>query len=233
MKYIFILIIFIQFIAYHRASIDNGELDLSNRSLLNLPDTVLNNNYSSIDISFNQLNYISANWLRKQTGLINFNADFNNLNQWPFEGTNSTTVRDISMQANQLNKLSSTVHLLTDLEQLNLKENNITYIPKQVWQLANLETLKLSFNEIGEVAPDTISPIINLDLQSNRINKLSRKLFEFPNLKVLHLADNNITSLPIDTLPKMDLLVLTGNPIPLKEKKRIMRHNPNANFIMW
>ena len=172
------------------------ELDLSNRELRELPDSIAQlTNLTWLDLGSNQITEIPDS-IAQLTNLIL-----------------------LRLSNNQITEIPGSIAQLSDLTSLYLSNNQITEIPDSIAQLTNLKIISFVRNHIMEI-PDSIAHLFNLKelyLGQNQITEIPDSIAQLSSLESLNLANNKIQSLPasIKSCPKLNELDLHGNPIPI------------------
>jgi len=149
----------------------------------------------TIDLSFNELQFLSGNLL-------------NNLNK----------LKVFSVQSNKLNYIHvDFFKRSSSLEKIYLNSNNLKTISNQFQHLSNLKELDLSFNFINFISNDSFSKnkqIQILYLNNNNVTNIDI-LASLINLKHLRLHSNNISSVnrAFKNLVKIEAINLNNNKI--------------------
>lgn len=139
----------------------------------------LNNSLLSLDLSYNQFNYINRDWLFGLYNLTTLNMTFNSISSID----------------------SGSFDSLTSLVRLDLSNNCLFKIDSTLFKnLIQLETLVLSNNVLASLDSTTLSNqarLLNLNLENNQIwARLSTKLFQnLTRLESLNLNQNHLKSI--------------------------------------
>ena len=116
-----------------------------------------------------------------------------------------------------LQQLSSRVHLMDSLGYLDLSQNKLTYQGEQgdcVWS-SNIVHLNLSSNSfdssVFHCLPKTV---IELDLQNNDITVMKTDILKLESLEILDLTNNRFHDIPDCTaFPNLQRLLVRGNSL--------------------
>lgn len=109
-----------------------------------------------------------------------------------------SNIKQISLQANQFDKIPDFVFSLKELEILDISYNRLRQLDDRIGLLQKLTFLNLTGNEIEEL-PDSIARLSNLKklfLSKNRIAILPKSYGLLVNLKILDIAMNPIAENP-------------------------------------
>ncbi|MBE6115073.1 MAG: leucine-rich repeat domain-containing protein [Erysipelotrichaceae bacterium] len=117
-------------------------------------------------------------------------------------------LKKLRLSGMKLNKVSSNIINLYNLEELSLDNNEFTEIPQIIYELASLQKLSFRQNQIKEISKDIegLARLKELDLSYNQLIDLPIQITNLNDLRVLGVRDNQFECLPSD----FSLLQLTG-----------------------
>ncbi|KAI7725331.1 hypothetical protein M8C21_029679, partial [Ambrosia artemisiifolia] len=176
---------------------------------INIPSTNFANltSLSSLDLSFNELNFTIPAWLSNLTSLMHLNLEFNHFHgQIPiFFGTFSA------------------------LASIDLSSNSLeTSMPVLLCNLSSLVRLDLSWNMFSGPIPANLGLLLKLEDINFQYNRLSgyipTSLGQLSNLKKLDLSHNSLVGVLSEThftkLENLNYLVLSSNSLALNLSSR-------------
>ncbi|KAK9996227.1 hypothetical protein SO802_020913 [Lithocarpus litseifolius] len=177
-----------------------------------------------LDLSYNNFNRGTLDWIGKQTKLIWLGlAQFNLNSSIPLFIQNLTQLTYLNLDyCNLRGHIPSRLANLTRLAFLGLKSNGLDgSIPSWIYTLMNLETLDLSFNYFGGVVEFDIflklQNLHKLQLSSNLISLRTKpsKNITFPKFRILGLGSCDLHEFPdfLKSQDKLELLILSNNKI--------------------
>ncbi len=149
------------------------ELDISENSLVTLPDTLQN--------------------LQK---LVKLNLGWNNFHP-DSEFHFPNTIRDLDLSSNGLTKIPQEVFELPLLENLYLQHCQIKSSPS-FKKLEALRSLDLAYNKMGSIEFDESLNLHSLVLKGCELREIPKSLYQMTSLKRLNLEDNHITDVSAD-----------------------------------
>ncbi|XP_072129941.1 leucine-rich repeat-containing protein 40 isoform X2 [Mobula birostris] len=183
-----------------KAARKSGQLNLSNRDLSEVPQSVWRINVDPpedchLSVSFNA----SDRWW-DQTDLTKLILASNKLESLSEEIQLLPALTVLDVHDNQLTSLPQAIGQLLNLQKLNVSHNKLTELPDELWNLRTLKNLQLQHNELERI-PDGIGHLVHLedlDISSNRLSTIPSVLGELAGLLRLNLASNKMKSIPPD-----------------------------------
>jgi len=210
-------------------------LDLSNRGLESLPETIgLLNEVVALNLGHNQLSELPES-VSSMPQLGNVDLRRNDFEKVP-EVLCTLPIRSLNISGNRVvdasalracptlrvldcsgNTLTAFDGCLSDpneLRTLNLSCNFIKDLSGMLEQLETVERLNLSGNVIQTVpaAVASLVSITELDLSDNRIDAIDEAFFEL-GLETVDLSSNRIGTLRLKGLEDLESLTLDANPL--------------------
>jgi Leucine-rich repeat (LRR) protein len=186
-------------------------------SLLNLE--IKFNRFQSIDTNKTNWNHFPK---LKILNLANNRLKY--LKQDSFKGL--TTVEELSLRGNQLNKFSPTwLRDFVNLTLLHLSNNNLSFLPTNAFQnLKNLQSLHLNGNRIKHIFASMWPKNIQiLFLSNNEITNLNSDQFvNLTSLEELGLDNNKISEISNCTfcgMSNLRILRINENPLSISERR--------------
>ncbi|XP_069794539.1 leucine-rich repeat-containing protein 40 isoform X2 [Narcine bancroftii] len=183
-----------------KAARKSGQLNLSNRDLSEVPQSVWQINVDPpedchLNVSFNA----SDQWW-DQTDLNKLILASNKLESLSEDIQLLPALTVLDVHDNQLTSLPCAIGQLLNLQKLNVSHNKLKELPDKLWNLRTLKNLQLQHNELEQI-PDGIGHLVNLedlDVSNNRISSISRTLGNLAYLLRFNLAANRLKSIPPD-----------------------------------
>ncbi|XP_062920288.1 leucine-rich repeat-containing protein 40 [Mobula hypostoma] len=183
-----------------KAARKSGQLNLSNRDLSEVPQSVWRINVDPpedchLNVSFNA----SDRWW-DQTELTKLILASNKLESLSEEIQLLPALTVLDVHDNQLTSLPQAIGQLLNLQKLNVSHNKLTELPDELWNLRTLKNLQLQHNELERI-PDGIGHLVHLedlDISNNRLSTIPSALGELAGLLRLNLASNKMKSIPPD-----------------------------------
>ena len=190
---------------------DNGQLDLSELDLKELPPVVASLGQGLQDLALEK-NVIDlhastfADTLKALVALKRINLEGNRLTDIPEHlFAHLPKLEVLSLRNNALKALPASLRVLGgSLVELNLERNFLSEFPEELGELRVLRILSAGHNVITGL-PAAIKGCVRLDtlwLQHNRIRELCEPLCDLAALDDLNLYDNRLSALP-DGLPRL------------------------------
>ncbi|KXJ12812.1 leucine-rich repeat-containing protein 40 [Exaiptasia diaphana] len=170
----------------------SGQLNLSNRQLVEVPKKVWNIN---IDLP---------------TEAKNVSLDSTHEKWW-----DQIDLTKLILASNKLTALSSEIANLPALEFLDIHDNVIESLPKEIGSLENIKRLNLSHNKLTCLRPEIghLSNLCSLKIQHNSLQSIGDWLGELIHLEDLDLSNNKVIAVPsnISRLGSLRNLNLSNN----------------------
>lgn len=196
-----------------------------NPHLTTLPVSIVHKNLELkiIDLSFCNIQTLSANFFSRSSKVTHINISNNGISDVPeaaFANLRDLTLLDLSN--NRINNIRSAAFVnVMNIKHLNLKGNELTSFKGEHFNTGtSLETLDLSDNLISYLFPSSF----RIHPRLKQINLASNKLYFFPadviaNLQFLECIDlsrnelKTIDELDFARLPKLRSLLISNNQI--------------------
>ncbi|XP_051869039.1 leucine-rich repeat-containing protein 40 isoform X2 [Pristis pectinata] len=183
-----------------KAARKSGQLNLSNRDLSEVPQSVWRINVDPpedchLNVSFNA----SERWW-DQTDLTKLILASNKLECLSEEIQLLPALTVLDVHDNQLTSLPCAIGQLLNLQKLNVSHNKLKELPDELCNLRTLKNLQLQHNELERI-PDGIGHLVHLedlDMSSNRLSTIPSTLGELADLQRFNLAGNKLKSIPSD-----------------------------------
>ncbi|XP_076321952.1 leucine-rich repeat-containing protein 40-like [Tachypleus tridentatus] len=179
----------------------NGHLNLSNRSMAEVPNIVWNINKITPEEG-QQLSLImdetdGQRWW-DQVVLNKLILASNKLTTISSEISNLVDLTVLDVHDNQLTCLPDTLGDLLALNKLNLGHNHLETLPKNIFFLKELRSLFLQYNQIDVLDEDVghLTLLEHLDLSYNKLKSVPYTLGYLSHLSKLNLSNNKLKSLP-------------------------------------
>ncbi|WP_181243713.1 leucine-rich repeat domain-containing protein [Chamaesiphon polymorphus] len=192
-------------------------LDLSNRKITSIPESIGNLTYlTRLNLRENELNSLPES-IGKLINLIELDLTCNKFTTLPESLSSLPKLIELIVIGNLLNTLPDSIAHLVNLTTLDLRGNRLEILPSNIVKLSKLTKLDLGHNQLSNL-PDNIGNATNLievNLNSNRLNSLPENIGNLVNLNKLDLSFNHLTSLPtsLRNLSKLVEINLAGNPL--------------------
>merc|ERR1711997_126288 len=205
------------------ASVENAEIDFSDKALVHLEDMsrMWNmKNITRLTLSHNKITEVPPAIANLENMEI-LNLFNNSLEEVPISLSGMPKLRILNLGINKLNNLPRGFGSFPSIEVLDLSYNNLTEdsLPSNFFIMSTLRALYLSDNEFEHLSPD-IKNLKNLRILAIRDNDLvdvPQEIGELSGLRELHLQGNRLTVLPpslghLDFLSSRSILKLDNNP---------------------
>ena len=190
-------------------------MNLSNNSLIVLPDIWYCNKLEKLDCSSIQIEVL-PNELSNLYDLLQLQLHHNNIKNISGQlFTNWKKLKTIEIQYNKIEQLPSLTPLIS-LVRLDVRYNRLNQLPPVSSTLV-IKELFFGFNQITKLEPLTFFQMKSLgylELQNNQIDVLPIEITNLSNLETLDIRNNSIRTIPFE-IGKMNLikLMLEGNMI--------------------
>ncbi|KAM0906573.1 hypothetical protein ACQ4PT_016705 [Festuca glaucescens] len=205
---------------------ESGSLNLSNRSLSEVPGEVYNNldtgsqddkwwegvDLQKLILAHNNLEVLRED-LRNLSSLVVLNISHNQISSLPAAIGDLPLLKSLDASFNQINTIPEEIGLATALVKVDFSNNCLTELPASLGRCLNLSELKASNNKISRL-PEELAGCCKLskfDLEGNKLLLLSENMFTswtmlteinaasigaLSKLIRLDLHQNKITSIP-------------------------------------
>ncbi|KAM6262629.1 leucine-rich repeat-containing protein 40 isoform 2-T2 [Porphyrio hochstetteri] len=183
-----------------RAARKSGQLNLSGRSLSEVPQHVWRINLDTPEEAHQNLSFGAADRWWEQTDLTKLILASNKLQCLSEDVKLLPALTVLDVHDNQLTSLPSALGQLENLQKLDVSHNKLESIPEELMQLPRLKSLLLHHNELSHL-PDGFGQLVNLeelDLSNNHLSDIPTSFALLINLVRLNLACNQLKSLPAD-----------------------------------
>ncbi|KAM6343375.1 leucine-rich repeat-containing protein 40 isoform 3-T3 [Alca torda] len=183
-----------------RAARKSGQLNLSGRSLGEVPQHVWRINLDTPEEAHQNLSFGAADRWWEQTDLTKLILASNKLQCLSEDVKLLPALTVLDVHDNQLTSLPSALGQLENLQKLDVSHNKLKSIPEELMQLSHLKSLLLHHNELS-CLPDGFGQLVNLeelDLSNNRLTDIPTSFALLINLVRLNLACNQLKNLPAD-----------------------------------
>ncbi|XP_054689766.1 leucine-rich repeat-containing protein 40 [Grus americana] len=183
-----------------RAARKSGQLNLSGRSLSEVPQHVWRINLDTPEEAHQNLSFGAADRWWEQTDLTKLILASNKLQCLSEDVKLLPALTVLDVHDNQLTSLPSALGQLENLQKLDVSHNKLKSIPEELLQLSRLKSLLLHYNELSHL-PDGFGQLVNLeelDLSNNHLTDIPTSFALLINLVRLNLACNQLKNLPAD-----------------------------------
>ncbi|XP_059677802.1 leucine-rich repeat-containing protein 40 [Gavia stellata] len=183
-----------------RAARKSGQLNLSGRSLSEVPQHVWRINLDTPEEAHQNLSFGAADRWWEQTDLTKLILASNKLQCLSEDVKLLPALTVLDVHDNQLTSLPSALGQLENLQKLDVSHNKLKNIPEELMQLSHLKSLLLHHNELSHL-PDGFGQLVTLeelDLSNNRLTDIPTSFALLINLVRLNLACNQLKNLPAD-----------------------------------
>uniref|UniRef100_A0ACD5ZB09 Uncharacterized protein n=1 Tax=Avena sativa TaxID=4498 RepID=A0ACD5ZB09_AVESA len=210
---------------------ESGSLNLSNRSLSEVPGEVYNNldtgsqddkwwegvDLQKLILAHNNLEALRED-LRNLSSLVVLNISHNQISSLPAAIGDLPLLKSLDVSFNQISTIPDEIGSATALVKVDFSNNCLTELPASLGRCLNLSELKASNNKISRL-PDELACCCKLskfDLEGNKLVLLSENMFtSWTMLTEINAAKNLLTTVPasIGSLSKLIRLDLHQNKI--------------------
>ncbi|XP_051481609.1 leucine-rich repeat-containing protein 40 isoform X2 [Apus apus] len=183
-----------------RAARKSGQLNLSGRSLGEVPQHVWRINLDAPEEAAQNLSFGAADRWWEQADLTKLILASNQLRSLSEDVQLLPALTVLDVHDNQLTSLPSALGQLENLQKLDVSHNRLTSIPEELLQLSRLRSLLLHHNELSHL-PDGFGQLVNLeelDVSNNHLTDIPTSFALLINLVRLNLASNQLKNLPAD-----------------------------------
>ncbi|XP_078574385.1 leucine-rich repeat-containing protein 40-like isoform X2 [Branchiostoma floridae x Branchiostoma japonicum] len=239
----------------------SGQLNLSNRGLEKVPDTVWRINldvpeeaknvtfdgedrwWEQVDLTklilaSNKLSELSPD-LNQLPALVVLDVHDNELTSLPKEIGELQHLQKLNVSHNKLQSLPPELCHLTNLLYLHVDYNKLTELPNDLGTLEHIEDLDLSHNELATLPPSIgyVSRLTKFNASNNKLANLPPEIGDLHNIRVLDLSNNQLEYLPSDVgrLGKLEQLYIKYNKLRefpnLKQCEQLKELHAGFNLI--
>jgi len=177
----------------------SGQLNLSNRGLVSVPDKVW---------TLMELTKEEEDALRKGVSLQQDSEE----NWW-----DHVELTKLILACNKISSISPQVSNLVSLGSLDLHDNQLEALPPELGALVNLKRLNVSHNRLETLPSEffQLKELRHLQLNNNNMSTLADGISDLDMLNYLDLSCNQLTALPsnIGFLSKLSTLLLSKNKL--------------------
>lgn len=210
-------------------------LDLTGKSLTEIPSDALTSGAEVITLDSNLLNELPANigqWSNCRQLFVRHNW----LMAFPEGASQMTSLEMLDLTRNQIDRLPASIGKLSSMKKLVLDLNYLSTLPAEIGQMKSLKELSLRWNALTKL-PAEIAQLNNLEvlnLTSNNLGSLPEEICNMKNLKVLRVNFNNIQALPkslANLSGTLKILDLSHNPMGRQWISEVKAMLPNTQVI--
>ncbi|XP_072430262.1 leucine-rich repeat-containing protein 40 isoform X1 [Chiloscyllium punctatum] len=187
----------------------SGQLNLSNRELSEVPQSVWRINVDPPEESHLNVSFTASDRWWDQTDLTKLILASNKLQCLSEDIQLLPALTVLDVHDNLLSSLPCAIGQLSKLQKLNISHNKLKELPDELWDLTSLKSLYLHHNEL-EWIQEGIGKLIHLeelDVSSNQLKAVPSTLGELSSLLKFILANNKLKCIPSD-ISKMRSLKL-------------------------
>ncbi|XP_067893356.1 leucine-rich repeat-containing protein 40 isoform X2 [Heterodontus francisci] len=195
----------------------SGQLNLSNRELSEVPQSVWRINVDPPEESHLNVSFSASDRWWDQTNLTKLILASNKLQCLSEDIQLLPALTVLDVHDNQLRSLPYAIGQLLNLQKLNISHNKLKELPDKLWNLSSLKTLHLHHNELEQI-PEGIGQLVHLedlDVSNNQLSTVPSTLGELSRLLRFNLANNKLKSIPLDIskMRSLKLLDATHNEL--------------------
>ncbi|XP_019727369.1 leucine-rich repeat-containing protein 40 [Hippocampus comes] len=185
-----------------KAARQSGTLNLSNRSLTEVPASVYRLNVDTPEEAHHNVSFGASERWWEQTDLTKLLLASNGLTRLSDDIRLLPALTTLDLHDNQLQTLPPALGELRELQQLRLSHNRLSSLPAEVFSLKNLRSLTLQQNLLDALPEELgqLEALTELDVSDNQLTELPSGLGRLGRLQKLHLCRNKLARLP-DSLP--------------------------------
>ncbi|XP_061540026.1 leucine-rich repeat-containing protein 40 isoform X1 [Phycodurus eques] len=226
-----------------KAARQSGTLDLTNRSLTEVPASVYRLNVDTPEEAHRDVSFGASERWWEQTDLTKLLLASNRLGRLSDDIRLLPALTTLDLHDNQLQTLPSALGDLRELQQLRLGHNRLRSLPPEVYGLKRLRSLTLQHNLLDGLPEELgqLEALAELDASDNRLTELPSGLCRLRRLQKLHLCRNKLARLPdgLALLTDVKLLDCSNNllsdvPAGLSQMPALeqvyLRHNKLCQF---
>ncbi|XP_023642045.1 plant intracellular Ras-group-related LRR protein 6 [Capsella rubella] len=214
-----------------KAARTSGSLNLSNRSLLDVPTEVYQclettgegeNWWEAVDLqklilAHNDIEVLRED-LKNLACLVVLNVSHNKLSELPAAIGELTAMKSLDVSFNSISELPEQIGSAISLVKLDCSSNRLKELPESLGRCLDLSDLKASNNQISSLPEDMVncSKLSKLDMEGNKLTVLSEKhIASWTMLTELNASKNILGCLPqnIGSLSRLIRLDLHQNKI--------------------
>ncbi|XP_077223776.1 plant intracellular Ras-group-related LRR protein 6-like isoform X2 [Tasmannia lanceolata] len=232
-----------------KAARSSGSLNLSNRSLREIPAEVYRNldavgegekwweavELQKLILAHNNIEVLKDD-LKNLSLLAVLNISHNKLSHLPTAIGELTMLKSLDVSFNLMGSIPEEIGSATSLVKLDCSHNQLKELPSSLGRCSDLSDLKASHNSIARLPEDlsNCSKLIKLDLEGNKLTMLSENMIaSWTMLTELNAAKNLLESIPdnmgiLSQLIRLDLHQNRISSIP----SSIMGCHSLAEFYM-
>ncbi|XP_048457834.1 leucine-rich repeat-containing protein 40 isoform X2 [Rhincodon typus] len=196
----------------------SGQLNLSNRELSEVPQSVWRINVDPPEESYLNVSFTASDRWWDQTDLTKLILASNKLQclSEDIQLLPALIVLDnkwFQVHDNLLSSLPCAIGQLSQLQKLNISHNKLKELPDELWNLTSLRSLYLHHNELERIQ-EGIGKLIHLeelDVSSNQLTAIPSTLGELSSLLKFILANNKLKYIPLDISKMRSLKLLDAS----------------------
>ncbi|XP_077440430.1 leucine-rich repeat-containing protein 40 isoform X2 [Vanacampus margaritifer] len=185
-----------------KAARQSGTLNLTNRSLSEVPTNVYRLNVDTPEEAHRNVSFGASERWWEQTDLTKLLLASNRLTRLSDDIRLLPALTTLDLHDNQLETLPGALGELQELQHLRLSHNRLKGLPPEVYSLKNLQSLTLQQNLLDALPEELgqLEALTELDVSDNHLTELPSGLGRLSRLQKLHLCRNKLARLP-DSLP--------------------------------
>lgn len=196
----------------------SGQLNLSNRSLTTVPQSVWNINTDVPPEAKNvSLDNQDERWW-DQNELVKLILASNKLEELSNDIQLLPALTVLDVHDNKLVSLPTAIGELRNLQRLNISHNCLTELPSEISQLHDLLFLHVQHNKISVLQDGLgdLNHLENLDVSNNQLSELPESIGSLRKLRSLNASENQLEFIPttIGNLKGVRMLELSSNRLP-------------------